>query len=394
MMNRTDFSTVVTIATLLIASSVASACSSDDSEPLRCGPGTVKSGAQCIPEDASAGGAGTGSGGGTAGGGAGGSAGSAGGMAGNGGSGGVTTDASTDADASTPLGPPSCAGQTPGADKSCGSPAHDCCSSLLVPGGKFNRDNNVQAPATVSPFYLDEFEVTVGRFRAFVDAYPGSKPKAGDGAHPAIAGSGWDGNWDAELPSDKAALVASLKPAPTEFQVFTWTDTPGPHERRPINYVHWFLAFAFCAWDGGRLPTTAEWGFAACGGNEQRSYPWGGPFDSTRVVMGFQMQLDSGAAEVLAAIPEVGSKSLGKGRWGHLDLAGSGAEWLLDTWFSFYKVPCTDCAIVEFSAGAGDGKGIRGGHFASQDGAAEASNTKWEYGGFMAAVSRGLRCAR
>jgi hypothetical protein len=39
------------------------------------------------------------------------------------------------------------------------------------------------------------YEVTVGRFRAFLQALPGSRPKAGDGAHPLIQGSGWDPTW-------------------------------------------------------------------------------------------------------------------------------------------------------------------------------------------------------
>jgi hypothetical protein len=49
--------------------------------------------------------------------------------------------------------------------------------------------------ATLSDFWLNRFEITVGRLRAFVDAYPGSRPKAGDGAHPRIAGSGWNPAW-------------------------------------------------------------------------------------------------------------------------------------------------------------------------------------------------------
>jgi hypothetical protein len=55
----------------------------------------------------------------------------------------------------------------------------------------------------------------------------------------------------------------------------TWTDTVGPNENLPMNCVPWYKAFAFCVWDGGRLPTEAEWNYAATGGNEQRKYPWG-----------------------------------------------------------------------------------------------------------------------
>ena len=67
----------------------------------------------------------------------------------------------------------------------------DCCKSLLVPGGTFDRSYDgvdfmdPNYPATVSDFYLDKYEITVGRFRQFVNAGMGtqtSPPAAGAGA--------------------------------------------------------------------------------------------------------------------------------------------------------------------------------------------------------------------
>ena len=49
----------------------------------------------------------------------------------------------------------------------------------------------------------------------------------------------------------------------------------GPHETLPINCIDWYEAYAFCIWDGGFLPSEAEWEYAAAGGDEQREYPWG-----------------------------------------------------------------------------------------------------------------------
>jgi formylglycine-generating enzyme len=107
-----------------------------------------------------------------------------------------------------------------------------------------------------------------------------------------------------------------------------WTDRPGANENRPMNCVDWFTAFAFCAWDGGRLPTEAEWEYAAAGGSENRVYPWGNAApDRTRAVYECVASGDTHAGFdgclSLADLPSVGSRPAGAGRWGHHDLAGS-----------------------------------------------------------------------
>lgn len=257
----------------------------------------------------------------------------------------------------------------------CGAGANDdCCRSAEVTGGTFYRSYDgvmyvdMNYPATVSTFVLDKYEVTVGRFRAFVNAglgTTGSPPAARAGAHPNLTGSGWDRAWNTSLAADTAALTAAIK-CSSSYQ--TWTDTPAGNENEPVNCLTWYEAMAFCIWDGGYLPTEAEWNYAASGGSEQRAYPWSNPAISTSIDCAhanYKINNPTGMYCVngtTGGTNPVGSESpKGDGRWEHSDLAGNVWEWTLDWYASSYPIPCNDCANVTHPYQ----RVIRGGSFES-----------------------------
>jgi formylglycine-generating enzyme len=262
-----------------------------------------------------------------------------------------------------------------------------------VPGGTYNRSNDPAAPSTVSDFYLDKYEVTVGRFRAFVSAGMGtqaSPPAAGTGAHPLIPGTGWDSTWNSSLTANAAALQTAMLRCDSTYQ--TWTNAPGSNEDLPINCIHWYEAFAFCAWDGGRLATEAEWGYAAAGGSEQRVYPWGStdPGANANLAVWACRYHATGKCSGIMNIAPVGSVPAGNGKWGQSDFAGNMWEWIFDFHSPSYAVPCTDCADITESSG----RLIRGGSFfslsASVLGVAYHSNDD----PYSRVNDVGVRCAR
>jgi sulfatase modifying factor 1 len=274
--------------------------------------------------------------------------------------------------------PPSCAGEGGIGLSRCG-PDHDsCCTSLVVPGGSFFRSydgvscpgaefpqpipflgcyTQKIAPATVSTFRLDKYLVTLARFRRFIDAVvAGWVPPAGAGRHEHVNGgrgladlgapgafeTGWDPAWTAKLPRTRDEWDG--QPGGS-----AWSGAPGADEDLPMGDLLWAEAYAFCIWDGGFLPTEAEWNYAAAGGPEQRVYPWSTPPTSTTLDCQHAAFTGSLGCETPNGPLPVGSRSpAGDGRWGHTDLVGEMDQWGLD-WLGEYVTPSVDGAQLQLS---------------------------------------------
>jgi formylglycine-generating enzyme required for sulfatase activity len=309
--------------------------------------------------------------------------------------------------------PPSCAPGGPGMTN-CGpggSGAESCCASLEVTGGttyartyESSADGGaflLSAPATVSSYRLDKYLVTVGRFRQFVNSVlppnggTGWLPAKGSGKHTHL--NGGEGLVDVGAPSEAGPVYESgwvmsddgnIAPTNTNLAscspYSTWTNSVGSQENLPVNCVNWYEAYAFCIWDGGFLPSEAEWEYAAAGGSQQREYPWGSTPSGNSV--GYQYAIYGSAdpggdgwtgcsnypggscktSGNLTDIAPVGTAALGAGLWGHLDMAGDVFEWTMDI-YNGYVTPCSDCALltlrVESGGGVGDERVVRGGDF-------------------------------
>jgi formylglycine-generating enzyme len=313
-----------------------------------------------------------------------------------------TPDSSVEPDASPEAGAPHEAGVDAGGScigaagcscrgggvgvSNCGPSANEsCCASVAVPGGTFYRSYDgatyasMAYPATVSAFQLDKYEVTVGRFRAFVAvADTPWAPEMSSGRHTYLNGGqglamggpsgadssipfelGWFSAYDGVFPEQISTWVAGL--ARTNG---TWTTTPGANENLPINNVTWYEAFAFCVYDGGFLPSEAEWNFAAAGGTEQRPYPWGSAApgnDTSHAIYNCRYNANDAGTCSLANIAPVGSVPAGNSKYGNADMAGNVSEFVIDESDAAYLNPCVDCADLT----PGYDRSIRGGNYES-----------------------------
>jgi formylglycine-generating enzyme required for sulfatase activity len=165
----------------------------------------------------------------------------------------------------------------------------DGSEMVLIPAGSFEMGDHLDglsnAPVhrvELDAFYMDVREVTVGQFREFVNQ----------------SGYKYASNWDS---------VAKYSPG----------------DDYPMIYVNWNDATAYAKWAGKRLPTEAEWEYAARGGLVGKRYPWGDEIDKTKA------HYDSwnngrGTTKVVGSFEANG--------YGLYDMAGNVREWCQD-WY-------------------------------------------------------------
>jgi sulfatase modifying factor 1 len=237
----------------------------------------------------------------------------------------------------------------------CGGDHRSCCSLGYVEGGDFVAGDTPSSPTDdmkshVSGFALGEFEVTVGRFQAFLDAYDRWRAsgalRAGAGEHPLIPGSGWNAAWFRQPNDPPERYGLGVDSAEIEREVTGCLTSPLANKMwtQPANCVSFYEAEAFCIWDGGRLPTDLEWEYAAAGGDQNRIYPWGDAEpDHGLALYGCYAHLPN----LPCPFPSVGSYPDGVGRFGQFDLAGSVQEWTFDSVGVPRTLPCNDCASVD-----------------------------------------------
>ena len=276
-------------------------------------------------------------------------------------------------------GPRSCEPGGPGLnDCPASGGGESCCISLSVPAGSYDRTYTNTGDggtgradlATVSGFRLDKYEVTLARFAPFVSAWNngcGWKPAPGSGKHTHL--NGGLGLENASVPgqyepgwvaSDDAHIAPTSTSLGCDPNYATWSSR-STSPSLPINCVNWWEAYAFCIWDGGFLPSEAEWEYAAAGGSLLREYPWGTAPPGTSnqyAIYACHYPAGMGKCTGVAFIAPVGNPTLGAGVWGQLDLAGNVSEWNLDT-YATYVEPCSNCAHL----GSAPNRVFRGGDF-------------------------------
>lgn len=246
---------------------------------------------------------------------------------------------------------------------------------VYIPGGTFTMggdsvwgraDEFPRHQVKVSAFYMDKHEVTNAEFRAFVKATG------------YITTAERKPNWD-ELktqlppgtprPPDSVLVAASLVFSPPNHPVSldnaaqwwswvpgaSWLHPEGPEstidgkDNYPVVQVSWEDAQTYAKWAGKRLPTEAEWEFAARSGKNNVIYPWGNqPIDQGSVKanswQGHFPDKNSAKDNYYRVAPVM---SFAANDFGLYDMAGNVWEWCSDWYRSDYYQQCVQQHMVE-----------------------------------------------
>ena len=182
---------------------------------------------------------------------------------------------------------------------------------VLIPAGQFemgsndddaNDDEQPVHTVHMDAFFIDISEVTNAQYKAFVDANPP-----------------WQQDRIDERFHNERGLVSRY------LDHWSNNNYPSGKANYPVVGVSWYAAMAYAQWAGKRLPTEAEWEYAARGGLHRQKYPWGNNISPADANYG-NVDLDVVGIDTSAVGQYVANG------YGLYDMAGNVYEWCLDAY--------------------------------------------------------------